>query len=264
MKELKVDTKMYEEIGMRILTKDDVENINGISQLKNPLVVGYKGEIGSFILSGLLKVMPKALDIWCVDVNETEEEVRDRIDKSDMIFLCVPMEKTIEWLLEYRNDLNGKTIIEQCSLKNDIINDERLNGLHILSMHILFRPSQTPNKDDRRLGLIKNQFSREMESKLLEITDSYLVIYKDVEEHDKEMAIQQALTHRTLLLLGEALRGCNGSTYISKKVVELSDRISKGNPELYKKIQSNTHLKNYLRKFEDSMQSFDIEKYMVR
>ena len=27
-----------------------------------PLVVGYKGEIGSFILQGLLRHMPKALD----------------------------------------------------------------------------------------------------------------------------------------------------------------------------------------------------------
>ena len=49
------------------------------TKMNNPLVCGYKGEIGSFILSGLLKVMPKALDIWCVDVNETESEVIDRI-----------------------------------------------------------------------------------------------------------------------------------------------------------------------------------------
>jgi len=31
--------------------------------MKRPLVVGYKGEIGSFILNGLLRIMPKALDI---------------------------------------------------------------------------------------------------------------------------------------------------------------------------------------------------------
>ena len=29
--------------------------------MENPLVVGYKGQIGSFILNGLLRMMPKAL-----------------------------------------------------------------------------------------------------------------------------------------------------------------------------------------------------------
>ena len=38
---------------------------------KSPLVVGYKGEIGSFILQGLLRTMPKALDILCYDILDT-------------------------------------------------------------------------------------------------------------------------------------------------------------------------------------------------
>ena len=61
---------------------------------KNPLVVGYKGEIGSFILQGLLKTMPKAKDIWCFDINETEKDKIARIKKADYIFLCVPLQDT--------------------------------------------------------------------------------------------------------------------------------------------------------------------------
>ena len=231
--------------------------------MNSPLVIGYKGEIGSFILNGLLRVMPKALDIWCVDVNETEEEVKERIAKSDTIFLCVPLRITLGWILRYKDLLKGKTIIEQCSLKEWIYEESRSCDLDIRSMHILFRPSQTPDKADRRLGLFKGQFNDEMIEKLLAITDSYLVTYGDEKEHDKEMAIQQALTHRTLLLLGATLKGCNGSTYISKKVIELAERIGKGNVDLYKMIQENKHLEEHLERMERGLREFDIENYMV-
>ena len=182
--------------------------------MKNPMIIGYRGEIGSFLLSGLLRVMPKALDIWCVDINETKEEVRERILKSDVIFLCVPIGMTIDWIVAHKGELKGKIIIEQCSLKEDILLQCRSYDLDIRSMHILFRPSQTPDKADRLLGLFENQFNKDMIEKLLKITDSYLIIYKNVEEHDREMAIQQALVHRTLLLLGEVLGNCKGSTFI--------------------------------------------------
>ena len=90
------------------------------------MIVGYRGEIGSFILNGLLRVMPKALNIFCSDVNESEDEVVERIEKSDTIFLCVPMNKTIDWIVRYKELLKGKTILEQCSLKVGICKDERL------------------------------------------------------------------------------------------------------------------------------------------
>jgi len=89
-----------------------------------------------------------------------------------------------------------------------------------------------------------------------------LIIYKNVEEHDREMAIQQALVHRTLLLLGEVLGNCKGSTFISKKVVGLANRIKKGNLELYKSIQGNKYLSEHLDRLEKGFKEFDIERYM--
>jgi prephenate dehydrogenase len=128
--------------------------------MKQPMVVGYKGEIGSFILNGLLRVMPKALDIWCVDINESDEEVESRIKVADTIFLCVPLQKTVDWLLKFKTLLKDKIIIEQCSLKEWIYNNKSLQGLNIKSMHILFRPSQTPDLLDRVVGLFTGQFDR--------------------------------------------------------------------------------------------------------
>jgi prephenate dehydrogenase len=205
--------------------------------------------------------MPKALNIWCVDINETEEETIDRIKISDTLFLCVPMSKTVDWLLNYKSLLEGKTIIEQCSLKEWICNDERLKGLDIRSMHILFRPSQTPDKKDRKVALFKEQFDSEMTKQIEGITSSEIVLIENAEIHDKEMATQQALTHRTLLLLGNALKKCHGSTYISKKVMELSDRIKQGDLSLYKSIQENRHLDEHLDKMIDGFKDFKIEDY---
>jgi len=234
-----------------------------MKKMRNPLVIGYKGEIGSFILNGLLRVMPKALDIWCVDVNELSIEIEERIKLSDVIFLCVPMGMTVDWLVRHKDLLDGKVILEQCSLKEDICRDKRLDGLDIRSMHILFRPSQTPNLEDRKVGLMRNQFDSKFAKVISNITQSEIVWYKDTEEHDKEMAIQQALVHRTLLILGDTLKGCNGSTYISKKVVELSERIKKGDIGLYGLIQDNKHLPEHLEKMEKDLSEFKIEKHMV-
>jgi prephenate dehydrogenase len=228
----------------------------------NPMIVGYKGEIGSFLLNGLLKVMPKALDIVCVDINETEDEVKERIAKSDVIFLCVPLDLTIDWIVAHKDMLKGKMVIEQCSLKEWSLNDERFEGLDIRSMHILFRPSQTPNLEDRRVGLIKCQFDP-WESKFMsEITQSSIVWYNDIEEHNKEMAIQQALVHRTLLLLAAQLKGCKGSTFMGQKVIELSDRIKQGDLGLYSSIQNNKHLDRHLKRLEKDLEEFDISQHM--
>lgn len=229
--------------------------------MNSPLTIGYKGEIGSFILNGLLRIMPKALDIWCVDVNETEKEVIERIKIADVIFLCVPMSITIDWLVSHKELLKDKMIIEQCSLKEWIYEDERVRGLDIRSMHILFRPSQTPNLEDRKVGLFNGQFDKNMAKDMADITQSEIVWYLNAEAHDKEMAIQQALLHRTLLLLGDALKTCKGSTYVSKKIIGLTERIQKGDLALYKSIQENKYLDGHLEKLRNGIDEFEIEKY---
>ncbi len=231
------------------------------TEINNPLVVGYKGEIGSFILNGLLKVMPKALNIWCVDINETESEVIDRIQKSDIIFLCIPILKTKDWLIKYKLLLHKKVIIEQTSLKS-WLNDPILKSLDIRSMHVLFRPSQTLDFKDRKIALIGPGFDEITAASIMQITNSDIVWYDNIEAHDKAMAIQQALIHRTLLLLGKALNQTYGSTYISKKVSELCNRIKQGDLELYKTIQDNKHLDEPLKKLINDLQTFKIEDFL--
>jgi prephenate dehydrogenase len=127
-------------------------------------------------------------------------------------------------------------------------------------MHILFRPSQTPNLEDRAVALFKDQFNSLMIQEIEKITQSKIVWYKDAVEHDKEMAVQQSLLHRTLLILGKQLRECNGSTYISKKVLELDSRIRQGNKDLYQLIQENKYLPEALKRLKTDFDEFNLKE----
>jgi prephenate dehydrogenase len=232
---------------------------------KSPLVVGYRGEIGRFILQGLLRIMPKASDIWCFDINETEKEKLDRIKKSDTIFLCVPLEETKEWLNKYSSKLGSKIVIEQTSLK-DWITSKTLNDINLFSMHILFRPSVTPNREDRKVILIRRKSNKywtyNLQEAVKEITDSEIIYIDTQEHHDLLMAYQQALIHRVLLTLEKSICKFPGETYIGKKVKELVSRIKAGNSKLYSLIQGNEQLPKALREFNKNLKNFNIEEEM--
>ena len=227
---------------------------------KSPLVVGYKGEIGSFILQGLLRTMPKASNIWCFDINDTEKEKLDRIKKCDIIFLCVPLEETIHWLLKYKKYFKNKIIIEQTSLKSTIFENTNLKNLNIWSMHILFRPSATPNKEDRRIAFIKEHDTNwhRIQSKIEKITESKTIWFNTWQAHDYTMAIEQALVHRTILVLRDALAGV-GHTYLSQRIIELYNRIKAGDTTLYNQIQQNKGLPIMLSDFITNMKKIKIK-----
>lgn len=236
-----------------------------MKEFKNPLVVGYKGEIGSFILQGLLRTMSKASNIWCYDINETRDEQRERINKADVIFLCVPMQETLNWFYDNQEFLQNKIIIEQCSLKEKICNElmfrEKGFGFTLLSMHILFRPSATPNREDRKVAIIRNKLWMPYLDILQKMLDtSNLYDFADYEAHDKAMAYHQALVHRTLLVLNDMLAVTPGDTFISSKVSELARRIKKGDPKLYSLIQENKMLPKVLTEFNGRLRRFDIEE----
>lgn len=230
--------------------------------MNSPLVVGYKGEIGSFILNGLLREMPKASNIWCFDINDSAREIKTRIKKSDVIFLCVPLQHTNDWIKMYGKHLKRKTIIEQGSLKSMLYDDKEIIKLkktfNLLSMHILFRPSITPNKSDRKVAYIRSPWWGGLQNKIEEITESESVWFSTIEQHDRSMAIQQALNHRILLVLSSVIRSGDQQTYIGRKVLELANRIKGGDPSLYELIQRNKYLPDIIKEFDLKLEDFNI------
>ena len=237
------------------------------SIFKAPMVVGYKGEIGRFILAGLLEHLPKANDIHCTDASNSKQDVVDRLEKADYVFLCVPLQYTKQWLDEFASHLTGKTIVEQCSIKSFLYEDRSLEDLRLLSMHLLFRPSATPVQDRQGLAFSDRvstddleRFCRETEKALatpmtlLESSDDPAHVL-----HDKLMARQQSLVHRVLLTLAESLPEESARTYVGKRVAELAERIKAGDAVLYRMIQENPHLGDELGAFEKRMREFRIE-----
>lgn len=235
--------------------------------MKKPLVVGYRGEIGSYLLQGLIKYMPKALDINCVDIHETKAERNVRVMESDVIFLCTPIEKTLDFFEENKGYLKGKIVVEQTSLKSTLYKAPGFNAktheCKILSMHILFRPSATPNKEDHWVAVIEpKKWDDEVFRFLADGLGAHIVQYKHWKAHDTDMATSQALLHRILLVLGESLMHSGGSTYMVKRVCELRNRIKNGDQKLYSMIQSNPALPEALEKFKENLEKFKLENYI--
>jgi prephenate dehydrogenase len=211
-----------------------------------PLVVGYKGEIGRFILGCLLEEMPKANDILCVDVNNSDADVIERLQKTDCIYLCVPLHKTAEWLRKYSASIGAKLVIEQSSVKGFLYQDPAFAGLKFLSMHLLFRPSATAVADRRAL-----LFSDRLEPAAVNNFADYATrafqtsirviesTGKTHEVHDEMMATQQALVHKVVLALADSLGDSSSQTYVGQRVCELAERINAGDQTMYRLIQEN-------------------------
>jgi prephenate dehydrogenase len=222
---------------------------------KNPLVIGYKGEVGSFFLHGLLRVMPKARYIWCYDINETEQEKIQRINTADCIFLCLPIHLTKKWFVHYRKYITGKTVIEQTSIKNWALSKTMVDigkECRIIHMHLLFRPSAT-EPSERRCAFVKSQWvTKRLVNTIRNVTRSGILFYSSIEEHDYDMAGQQALVHRTILALSDVI-GKSPKTFISKKVNEIAHRIRQTNKTLFRKIQANPYKSEWMGKLRKQL-----------
>lgn len=244
--------------------------------MKNPLVVGYRGEIGRYILNGLIDYIPSATNILCFDVNDSAEDQAEKIRKADVIFLCVPIHLTVDFIVLWNYQLKGKVIVEQTSLKGVLYSDPRFKnimpGIDLLSMHVLFRPSATPNKEDQNIAIIcsngkeaTNWVSLGIRHFLINGLGIGFSTFSSWKKHDSEMAVQQALVHRVLLTLsGLISKDKKANTYIGKQVNKLSDRIKKGDYGLYKLIQENPQLFRKLREFGTKMEIFNFDDYISK
>jgi prephenate dehydrogenase len=136
----------------------------------------------------------------------------DEILKRKIIILAVPMENFVETLHKIKNKLQeGSLIVDVCSLKMFSCKAMKKilpENVEIIGSHPLFGPQSVKQRikgmkivlckvkaKDKTFQKVK-KFCEELELK---------VITSTTEEHDKQMAVSQALTH----FVGQALKNIN-------------------------------------------------------
>ena len=137
-------------------------------------------------------------------------------------------------------------------------------------MHLLFRPSGTPNIDDRKCILLSKPLKQRAKFFLSDseitffiddtesIVQSEIILNIEQDEHDELMARQMSLVHRVLLTLSECISDRDYNTYIGKRVNELADRIKQGDKKMYEAIQKNKNLSEHLKDFNRELKNFRI------
>ncbi len=196
---------------------------------------------------------------------------RELIAFADVVFFCVPISKMVEVFSECYPYLDGKTVVEICSVKKFIIDHvATLRAQHaevrcaFYSLHPMFSQKQnnlkgqvvienyTHNGDANFLQTLRYHFERHG-------AVWYELAY---EEHDRLMGLVQGLNHfnvfvssKTLQRAGfelEAIKAFSSPPY--RIFVVFFTRYMLQNPQLYAEIQLfNEYVLNTLRIFKEEV-----------
>ncbi len=142
-------------------------------------IIGSEGRLGS----ALKKVVNNKHEFIYCGSPECDNEA---IEKSEVSILALPIPETIEILDKYSD---GKLIIETCSVKAPF---KKYKG-NIISIHPLFGPQSYETR--RKIIVAKDISIPDYGSVLSDIFPNHEFLEMDSDEHDKIMAIAQALPY---------------------------------------------------------------------
>ena len=226
--------------------------------MKKYCVAGYRGIIGSYILRGLLKHLPVAVDIQCFDIYDTEEDKLKRIKESDVIFNCVSFNHTMPFLEKYKEQLKGKIVVDQTSWKSEVYAWSKKNyDVKVYFMHILYNPETTP-REDRQVVFFGNHMyhnwndifdtnivsfiSKGLEAFSIEIDEALDI---SISDHDKLMAHQQPEFYDMINnFIEQSWKiGADYETRNFKELIKIRNRIKKMKPDLKEGLYRNPYYK---------------------
>jgi len=231
--------------------------INDKTKLLKFCVAGYRGKVGSYILNGLIKYLPTAVNIYCFDTGDTAEDIYKRIKDSDIIFNCISFEETLNFLEFHKEDLKNKIVIDQSSWKTDVFNWNMKNkDIRIEYMHILFDPSRTP-KEDRHILLFTSvdlKMNRYYEIDGFDLNDfckkglesDYMFFNEPTFRANKE---QRETDHH-----------CNPNICLLRRIIKEHDEtIAYQQPMLYDAL--NKVIKDYEKKFHRDQYDYETRNF---
>ena len=201
---------------------------------------------------------------WEVTVSDVDKRKAERVGEelgvrvartnleaaadADAVLVAVPIARTPEVIEELAGGLRrGALLMDIASAKSHVVATmEKLNTrkLELVSLHPLFGPgaSTLRGKTFVSVGVSPRAKFREFKRHLVSLGAQ--VVEMDAEEHDRLMAVTQALTHFVLVAYVVALRSMKESRGAERlrapmfaALLELGKATLAVNPELYGEVQ---------------------------
>jgi len=225
-------------------------------------IIGF-GNFGKFIA----KHLKEKFDVFATDIADKRKEaegigvnfvtIKEAASK-DIVILAVPMENLKEILEIIKNKIQPEALIlDVCSLKMFSCNAMKEilpENVEIIGTHPLFGPQSASNSIKGMKVVLCNVNARqETLERVRRFCESsgLKAIVTTPEEHDKQMAVSQALTHfigQTAKHMG--LKRVELSTKTFDDLMNIIDIIKNDTPALFENMQTmNTFAKKVREKF---------------
>jgi prephenate dehydrogenase len=230
-----------------------------------------KMEIGIIGFGNFGKLMAKHLakkaEVFVADAINKEQEAKElgvnfvpinEAASKEIVILSVPMENLEETLITIKDNLKQNALVlEVCSLKMFSCNlMEKIlpKNVEIIGTHPLFGPQSAPHSiQGMKIALMNVRAKQEIFNKVKTFCENLglNVIITTPEEHDKQMAHSQALTH----FIGQALKNMGikrveMSTKTFDDLMNIADIIKNDTPALFNNMQTmNPFAKEAREKF---------------